>query len=71
MFMSPMDWNFLRGAIRSLSYGETYKYLGVMESCNIDHGLVREKVASEYKHCLKLICDRASENRAYLHIKFA
>ena len=41
--------------IRSLSYGETYKYLGVMESCNIDHGLVREKVASEYKHRLKLI----------------
>ena len=43
--------------IRNLSYGETYKYLGVMESCNIDHGhgLVREKVASEYKCHLKLI----------------
>ena len=33
----------------------TYKYLGVTESCNIDYGLVREKVASEYKRHLKLI----------------
>ena len=41
--------------IRSLSYGETYKYLDVMESCSINHGLVREKVASEYKRRLKLI----------------
>ena len=35
--------------IRSLTYGETYKYFGVMENRNINHGLVREKVASEYK----------------------
>ena len=41
--------------IRSFSHGETYKYFGVMENCNIDHGLVREKVACEYKCCLKLI----------------
>ena len=41
--------------IRSLTYGETYKYLGVMENYNNDHGLVQEKVASEYKCRLKLI----------------
>ena len=44
-----------RDVIRSLSYGQTYKYLGVKESCDIDHGLVREKVASKYKHRFKLI----------------
>ena len=44
--------------IRNLTYGEmemVKQYLAVMENCNIDHGLVQEKVASEYKHSLKLI----------------
>ena len=41
--------------IRSLTYNETYKYLGVLESCDIDHKLVRQRVAAEYKRRLRLI----------------
>ena len=42
--------------IRSLTYNETHNYLGVMESCDIDHNkLVRQRVAAEYKYRLRLI----------------
>ena len=40
-----LDWVELPSGdvTRSLSYGETYKYLGVMENCNIDHRLLEGK----------------------------
>ena len=36
-------------SLRSLAYGETYKYLGVLQNSDIQYGLVRQCVEKEYK----------------------
>jgi len=42
-------------AIRSLSCGEMYKYLGILENSVIDHISLREKLVSEYKRRVRRI----------------
>jgi len=41
--------------LRSLTFGETYKYLGVLQSSDVEHGSVRQCIEKEYKRRLKLI----------------
>ena len=41
--------------IKSLSYNETYKYLGIFENFDIDHETLRAKVTAEYKRRIRLI----------------